>query len=219
MLFFRVRKSLQENLLPFFFLQGFLSGHIPMPLFSGVYGHYMSMLIGVKPVKVSTCAGEPHSRMQREGRMKKTQMARIVEFDRLVREGGYPNKVRFAVDYEVSERTIARDIEYLRDRLGAPLKYNPGRRGFYYAEAWELPAVVHGAAGEEEDIGLIIEKIRSLSQEQIDVVARLVSERCSSRQKRRSPRFTFSCNGRRARASCRYAPRLTPVPGETRAEW
>jgi proteasome accessory factor B len=66
--------------------------------------------------------------------MKKSQMARVVEFDKLVNSKGYPNVHRFSVDYEVSGRTIARDIEYLRDTLGAPLEYDLARNGYYYSE-------------------------------------------------------------------------------------
>ena len=50
--------------------------------------------------------------------MKKSQMARIVTFDKTVRMGEYPSRSSFSVDYGVSERTLALDIEYLRDRLG-----------------------------------------------------------------------------------------------------
>jgi predicted DNA-binding transcriptional regulator YafY len=34
---------------------------------------------------------------------------------------------------EWSEKTIRRDLAYLRDSLGAPLLYNPHRRGFFYS--------------------------------------------------------------------------------------
>jgi predicted DNA-binding transcriptional regulator YafY len=95
--------------------------------------------------------------------MKKSQIARIVDFDHMVRDGVYPNKVRFAADYEVSERTVGRDIEYIRYQLGAPLEYCPTRRGFYYGDVWELPQVVSVSADKADGLAGLIEALMPLS--------------------------------------------------------
>jgi transcriptional antiterminator len=95
--------------------------------------------------------------------MKKSQMARVVEFDKLVNSKGYPNVHRFSVDYEVSGRTIARDIEYLRDTLGAPLEYDLARNGYYYSEPWNLPAVITLSTIKEDQISILIEQIKGLN--------------------------------------------------------
>ena len=90
-------------------------------------------------------------------------MARIVEFDRLVNLSKYPNRYSFSSDYEVSDRTVARDIEYLRDMLGAPLAYNRARNGYYYSEPWNLPTVVTLSSTSEDRISLLIEELKGLN--------------------------------------------------------
>jgi proteasome accessory factor B len=61
-------------------------------------------------------------------------LARILAFDRAVREGRYPNARQVADELEVDPRTIQRDIEFLRDRCGAPLEYDPVRHGYSYRD-------------------------------------------------------------------------------------
>ncbi|NLB60099.1 MAG: WYL domain-containing protein, partial [Lentisphaerae bacterium] len=49
----------------------------------------------------------------------------------------------FAMDYEVSPKTIQRDIDFLRDMLNAPLAYCRQRKGFYYRDpTFMLPAMI-----------------------------------------------------------------------------
>jgi proteasome accessory factor B len=72
----------------------------------------------------------------------KSQFGRLLELDRRIRDGKYPNCLTFAADWEVSQKTIQRDIDYLRDMLGAPIEYDREKKGFYYAEpSWFLPAL------------------------------------------------------------------------------
>lgn len=102
--------------------------------------------------------------------MKKSQMLRIVEFDTLVREGKNPNAVRFSVDYEVSARTVMRDIEYIRDQLGAPLVYDRKKRGFYYSEAWQMPSVINISTQKENTIFCLLKQIKSLNKNELKIV-------------------------------------------------
>lgn len=102
--------------------------------------------------------------------MKKSQMARIVAFDSLVREGKYPNAQNFSVDYEVSSRTVMRDVDYLRYQLDAPLEYDQHRRGFYYAEDWDLPAVVRLCAKNEDRVSRILQQMKALSETELEMV-------------------------------------------------
>jgi predicted DNA-binding transcriptional regulator YafY len=72
----------------------------------------------------------------------KPLMARIRFIDRKIREGAFPSGRKLASEYEVSVRTIHRDIEYMRDMLDCPIAYDSARRGFYYTEpAFALPNV------------------------------------------------------------------------------
>ena len=66
--------------------------------------------------------------------MAKNQVERIVWIDHRIRQGSYPSRREAAEQFEVSTKTIERDLEFLRDRLGAPLKYDHRRNGYYYAE-------------------------------------------------------------------------------------
>lgn len=71
------------------------------------------------------------------------QLERILEIDRQIRAGNYPNAGRLARALEVSERTIYQDRQFLLERLRAPLAYDHRRRGWYYTDPnWALPSVL-----------------------------------------------------------------------------
>jgi predicted DNA-binding transcriptional regulator YafY len=71
------------------------------------------------------------------------QLERLLEIDRRIRAGKYPNARQLAADLEVSERTIYQDREFLLERLGAPLAYDRRRGGWYYTDpTWVLPSVM-----------------------------------------------------------------------------
>lgn len=71
-----------------------------------------------------------------------TQFERHVDIDRRIRSGEFPSVPVLAADWEVDERTIKRDVEFMRDRLGAPIGYDRQKRGYFYTEAmWGMPAV------------------------------------------------------------------------------
>jgi len=48
--------------------------------------------------------------------------------------GKYPNATRLAAEIEVVTKTIHRDIEFMRDRLGLPIEYDGRKYGYYYTE-------------------------------------------------------------------------------------
>lgn len=90
-----------------------------------------------------------------------TQFERQVDIDRRIREGGFPSVPGLAADWEVGERTIKRDIEFMRDRLHAPIEYDRRRRGYYYSEAtWSMPAI---SLREGELVALLLAR-RALGQ-------------------------------------------------------
>ena len=69
-------------------------------------------------------------------------LERIFWIDHEIRAGRYPNNRRIAEHFETSEKTAQRTMEYLRDRLRMPVKYDAEQRGWYYTEpAWALPAI------------------------------------------------------------------------------
>lgn len=72
----------------------------------------------------------------------KPQYARILFIDKKLREGGYPNCVTIAREYETSSRTILRDIGYMKDMLRAPVEYDETKKGYYYSEPeYRLPDI------------------------------------------------------------------------------
>lgn len=74
--------------------------------------------------------------------MNRPQFHRICVIHERIRAGGYPNARTLAEDIEVSERTILRDLDHLRDLCRAPLAYDGRRRGFYYTEpSFSLPGL------------------------------------------------------------------------------
>jgi predicted DNA-binding transcriptional regulator YafY len=52
-----------------------------------------------------------------------------------LKAGCFPNCRKIATELEVSAMTIQRDIDFMRDRLGLPIEYDPLHFGFYYSEA------------------------------------------------------------------------------------
>ena len=72
----------------------------------------------------------------------KPQYRRLLFIDREIRENAFPNCTTIAAEWEVSAKTIQRDIEYLRDQLEAPIAYDALRHGYFYTEPnFALPAI------------------------------------------------------------------------------
>jgi len=74
------------------------------------------------------------------------QYYRIRRMVQMVREGAetgnLPNSTDFMEEFEVSRRTVARDLDFLRDEERAPLAYDDARHGFRLTdETYTLPPV------------------------------------------------------------------------------
>src|SRR5213080_579615 len=61
-------------------------------------------------------------------------LCRLVQLDRMIRSGGYPNARSAARGLEVSMRTVKRDFDLLRDSWGAPLEFSRPHNGYYYRD-------------------------------------------------------------------------------------
>jgi predicted DNA-binding transcriptional regulator YafY len=67
---------------------------------------------------------------------------RILRIHQAIQGHGYPTVPGLARLLEVSRRTVQRDIEFLRDQMGAPLAFNPIQNGYEYTEeGFTLPDV------------------------------------------------------------------------------
>ncbi len=51
-----------------------------------------------------------------------------------LKEGGFPNCSSLARQLEVSTKTVHRDLEFMRDRLGLPIEFRSERNGYEYTE-------------------------------------------------------------------------------------
>ncbi len=74
------------------------------------------------------------------------QYYRIRRVVQMVREGSAsgnpPNSTDFMREFRVSRRTVARDLDFLRDEENAPLAYDDARHGFRLTdETYDLPPV------------------------------------------------------------------------------
>ncbi len=58
----------------------------------------------------------------------------MMRIHQAIAAGKYPNATTLAADIEAVTKTIHRDIEFMRDRLGLPIEYDGRRFGYHYTE-------------------------------------------------------------------------------------
>ncbi len=58
----------------------------------------------------------------------------MLRIHQAVQEGHFPNATKLARQLEVSTKSIQRDLEFMRDRLGLPIEYDAARYGYFYSE-------------------------------------------------------------------------------------
>lgn len=61
-------------------------------------------------------------------------LERVHRIHQRLQQGGHPNANQLAAELEVSAKTVHRDLEFMRDRLGMPIEFDAVRNGYYYAE-------------------------------------------------------------------------------------
>ncbi len=70
---------------------------------------------------------------------------RIFEIHERIRRGRFPNCRTLAEEIGVTQKTIQRDISFMREDLGLPLVYDEVRHGYHYSRAVsEFPLLCHG---------------------------------------------------------------------------
>lgn len=73
-------------------------------------------------------------------------------------EERFPNAYRISEKFGISHRQAQRDIEYLKVKLNAPMKYDAAKKGFYYSEPYSLPSFFSKA--NEGDYGEIMSHLK-----------------------------------------------------------
>jgi len=67
---------------------------------------------------------------------------RFLWFHNKIKEDKYPNTKTLSEEFGISRKTAQRDIEFISERLKAPLVYVHGRRGYTYEDnTWEIPGL------------------------------------------------------------------------------
>jgi len=61
-------------------------------------------------------------------------LERMLRIHQALQSGSFPNASKLAREIEVATKTIHRDIEFMRDRLGLPIEYDSARIGYFYTE-------------------------------------------------------------------------------------
>ena len=61
-------------------------------------------------------------------------LERMLKIHQELQSGDYPNATTLASALEVSEKSIHRDLEFMRDRLQLPIEYDGSRFGYHYTQ-------------------------------------------------------------------------------------
>lgn len=124
-------------------------------------------------------------------------LERFFWFDNETRRERFPNATRLGEHFEIAPKTAQRSIDHFRDRLQAPLEYNPSRKGYFYTDpAFQLPII---RISEEELLALLISRkliteasAGSLADELESVSRRLGSLLAANLPGRAKPEDAFS---------------------------
>lgn len=73
--------------------------------------------------------------------MQLSPLERILELDALIRSPQRHTVASLAQALEVSQRTIHNDLDFLRDRFGAPLEWSRSQGHHYTDPSWHLPTI------------------------------------------------------------------------------
>src|ERR1019366_7945582 len=74
------------------------------------------------------------ARTESEQSHSRPPLERMLRIHQALISGCYPNANTLARQLEVSTKSIHRDLEFMRDRLELPIKYDAKRFGFFYTE-------------------------------------------------------------------------------------
>lgn len=67
---------------------------------------------------------------------------RFLWFHNQAKQERFPNAASLAAHFEISRKTAQRDIEFMHERLHAPLEYVPAHRGYHYeGNTYQLPGL------------------------------------------------------------------------------
>src|SRR5688572_26406348 len=67
---------------------------------------------------------------------------RLLAIHQLISARRYPNSARLSREFDVSQKTVKRDVEWMRVHWDLPIEYDRQRHGYYYSrEVKQFPGV------------------------------------------------------------------------------
>ncbi|MGF1657767.1 MAG: helix-turn-helix transcriptional regulator [Verrucomicrobiales bacterium] len=118
-----------------------------------------------KVSKLSLAPEQTRRVIRRPRRMPQSRvpLRRIYSIHDRLRRHKFPNCQKLAAEFEVSYKTIQRDIDFMRDQLHLPIEYDADLHGFFYTHpVHEMPNVL---VSEGELVALLVAE-RALQQYQ-----------------------------------------------------
>lgn len=88
-------------------------------------------------------------------------LARMLRIHDLISQNAHPNCTSMALEFEVSCKTIMRDVDFMRDQMRLPISYNALNRGFCYTRP--VSAFPRMSMTEGEIVALLVAQ-KSLEQ-------------------------------------------------------
>lgn len=101
-----------------------------------------------------------------------SQLERIVFINRIIEEQGGVQTSDIVAEFSISRRQVIRDVQYMQDRLNAPIAYAKEKRWYHYTEKFTL------FSNSNERMLVLNAIFRSLAQSQgiVGNLAQMISE-------------------------------------------
>src|SRR5258708_32630283 len=81
---------------------------------------------------------------------RRVPLERMLRIHRAILSRKFPNAVSLAKELEMSEKTVHRDLDFMRDRLELPIAWDFFQKGFYFTEEVTAFSTLHVTEGELE---------------------------------------------------------------------
>jgi len=100
--------------------------------YPGAYSLFHCFFAGITWLVTRPMQARPSKQLS--GRFSRPPLERMLRLHERLKAGAFPNCRKLASELEVSAKTIQRDIDFMRDRLGLPIEYDQLQFGFFYSE-------------------------------------------------------------------------------------
>ena len=82
-------------------------------------------------------------------------MERMMRIHRKIEDREYPNCRKMAREFEMSVRTLKRDIDFMKTRLNMPIEFDLPKNGYYFTVS--VPHFPRLALTDKEIVGLFVD--------------------------------------------------------------